>query len=124
VRRDKSATPVDPRKMPPVPTALLDAGRALALGEPLKALGLVGRVETPLGLTLRGIAYAQMGDLDLAKLALERAIALSSDARSRARARAALVEIALSAGDPAPAAQAARASAKELARLSATRALR
>ena len=121
MRRDKSATPVDPRKMPPVPTALLDAGRALALGEPLKALGLVGRVETPLGLTLRGIAYAQMGDLDLAKLALERAIALSSDARSRARARAALVEIALSAGDPAPAAQAARASAKELARLGDTR---
>ena len=87
------------------------------MGEPLKALGLVGRVETPLGLTLRGIAYAQMGDLDLAKLALERALARASDARMRARARAALVEIALSEGDPAPAARAARASANELARL-------
>ncbi|MBX3202407.1 MAG: HTH domain-containing protein [Labilithrix sp.] len=107
--------------MAPAATTLLDAGRALQRGEPLRALGLVGRVESALGLTLRGIAYAQMGDLELAKSALERAVALADDPRARARARAGLVEIALSAGDPAPAARAARESADELARLGDTR---
>lgn len=95
----------------------MDAGRALAGGDPLRALGLVGRTETALGLTLRGIAHAQLGDLPLARRALERAVALRGDALTRARARAALVEILLGAGEPAPAARAARASAAELARL-------
>ena len=51
----------------PVAAALLDAGRALARGEALRALALVGRDESALGLTLRGIAYAQLGDLELAR---------------------------------------------------------
>ncbi|WP_224242782.1 tetratricopeptide repeat protein [Hyalangium gracile] len=114
---DKSAAPGDLRSVLPTPTALLDAGRALASGEPLRALGLVGRVESALGLTLRGIAYAQLGDLELAKQSLERALSLEDDPLRRARARAALVELALSLGDPAPAARAARESADELARL-------
>lgn len=97
--------------------ALLDAGRALASGEPLLALGHIGRVESALGLLLRGVAYAQLGDLELARESLERAASLAEDPRTLARARAALVEIALSSGDPAPAARAARASAEELARL-------
>src|SRR5215471_15308492 len=96
---------------------LLDAARALAGGEPLRALGLVGRMESAPGLTLRGIGYAQIGDLELARTALERAIALTDDPLTRARAGAALVEIALRDGDPAPAARAARASADELSRL-------
>lgn len=96
---------------------LAEASRALATGAPLRALGLVGRDDGATALTLRGIAYAQLGDLDQASVALERAAAIADEPLLRARARAALVEIALSRGDPAPAARAARASADELARL-------
>jgi hypothetical protein len=101
----------------PVPFGLLDAGRALARGEALQALGRVGRDESALGLTLRGIAYAQLGDLDLARVSLERGVDLADDPGTRARARAALVEVALGIGDPAPAARAARASVEELSAL-------
>jgi hypothetical protein len=100
-----------------VNAALPAAARALASGDPLKALTLIGRVESATGLLLRGIAYAQIGDLDLARSSLERAVALTDDPQAKARARAALVEIALGAGDPAPAARDAEASATELARL-------
>jgi tetratricopeptide (TPR) repeat protein len=93
---------------------LLDAGSALARGEALRALGLVGRADTALGLTLRGVAYAQLGDLEMARRSLERALAVVGDGRTRARARAALAEIALHTGDPAATARAARASAEEL----------
>jgi tetratricopeptide (TPR) repeat protein len=102
--------------MPLAPT-LVDAGHALARGEALQALSLVGRAESALGLALRGIAYAQLGDFELARQSLERAVALADDVSTRARARAALVEIALCTGDPAPAARAARESADELAAL-------
>jgi hypothetical protein len=94
-----------------------EAARALVRGDALRALGLVGRDESARGLTLRGIAYAQLGDLELARQSLERAQGLASDPLGRARTRAALVEIALAAGDPAPAARAARESAEELERL-------
>ena len=103
--------------MASVSPARIEAGRALAAGEALRALGLVGRADDALGLTLRGIAYAQLGDLELARKSLDRALALAKDRRTRAHARAALVEIALSTGDPAPAAKAAKAAADELARL-------
>jgi tetratricopeptide (TPR) repeat protein len=93
---------------------LLDAGSALARGEALRALGLVGRADTALGLTLRGVAYAQLGDLEMARRSLERALAVVGDNRTRARARAALAEIALHTGDPAATARAARASVAEL----------
>ncbi len=96
---------------------LVSAARALASGDPLSALGFVGREGSTLGLTLRGIAYAQLGDYELARESLERALAQSAEPRMRAHARAALVEIALSTGDPAPAAAAARESAEELERL-------
>jgi len=100
-----------------ISATLVDAGRALASGEPLRALGLVGRSESALGLSLRGVAYAQLGDLELARESLVRAESLAEDGETRARARAALAEIALSTGDPAPAARAAKASADELALL-------
>ncbi len=94
------------------------AARALAGGDALRALTLAGRDEGALGLTLRGIAYAQLGDLDLARSSLVRAAAIAdTDALTRARARAALVEIELSRGDPSAAARAARASADDLERL-------
>jgi len=102
----------------PLASAALDlAARALAGGDALRALSLVGRTQGALGLALRGIAYAQLGDLGLARDALEHAAATTDDARLLARVRAALVEVALGEGDPARAAVAARASADELARL-------
>jgi hypothetical protein len=97
--------------------AIVSAASALARGEPIAALGFVGREESALGLTLRGIAYAQLGDYALSQQSLERAEAESDEPRTRAQARAALVEVALSTGDPAPAARAARESAQELERL-------
>ncbi|HVJ91145.1 MAG TPA: hypothetical protein VM580_15185, partial [Labilithrix sp.] len=94
--RDIFTGSADARVVTSVPNAVLDAGRALASGEPLRALGLVGRVHSALGLTMRGIAYAQLGDLELARSTLERASSTSIDPRTGARARAALVELALS----------------------------
>jgi tetratricopeptide (TPR) repeat protein len=93
------------------------AAQALARGDALLALGSVGRVEDALGLTLRGIAYAQLGDLDLARSSLERAGKLTKAPLARARIQAALTEIAMSDGDSARAARDARASAGELTRL-------
>jgi hypothetical protein len=91
-----------------------DAGEALGRGDPLRALNLVGTVSDARGLLLRGIAYAQMGDLDLARTSLQRATQATTSDRIRATARAALAEIALNDGDPTAAAIAARASAIEL----------
>ena len=93
------------------------AAQALARGDALRALGSVGRAEDALGLTLRGVAYAQLGDLERARTSLERAARLTKAPLARARVQAALTEIAMSDGDPARAARAARASADELARL-------
>ena len=90
------------------------AARALARGEALAALSAVGRLDTPLALTLRGIAYAQMGDRELARKALERALATGSDPRVLARARAALVELGLEDADPETTARDALASSAEL----------
>lgn len=96
---------------------MIDAGRALASGDALRALGLVGRDASAVGLTMRGIAYAQLGDLDLARESLERAVAQNGDALTRARARAALVEVLLGSGDAAAARRSAGTAAGELARL-------
>jgi tetratricopeptide (TPR) repeat protein len=118
--RDKRQGRADPARVTTVPLASraeLDARRALAVGDPLLALGLIGRVDSAVGRLLRGVAYAQLGDLDLAREALERAVIDADEPQTRARARAALVEIALNTGDPAPAARAAEASARELAAL-------
>jgi tetratricopeptide (TPR) repeat protein len=115
------AARMDPRAPEPRPAALDLAANALAAGDAFRALSLMGREPGALGLALRGIAYAQLGDLELARDALERAEATSDDARLRARVRAALVEVALGQGDPARAAGAARASADELSRLGDTR---
>lgn len=90
------------------------AARALARGETLAALTAVGRLDTPLALTLRGIAYAQIGDRELAREALRRALAIGSDPRGLARARAALVELGLEDEDPETTAREALASSEEL----------
>ncbi len=73
------------------------AGRALAAGDPLGALNRVALREDPPALALRGIAMAQLGDLDRAKLLLRRA-ARGFGARevvARARCIVAEAEIAL-----------------------------
>ncbi|HEX8792093.1 MAG TPA: helix-turn-helix domain-containing protein [Polyangiaceae bacterium] len=90
------------------------AARALATGDALRALSVVGRATGPLPLALRGIAYAQLGDLEAARDALERAAKETRDRRLLARVRAALVEVALGEGDVARAVADARASAHEL----------
>lgn len=114
--------PCDGRDMvppgpPPSATPEALAADALARGEALRALGLVGRADSGLGIMLKGIAYAQLGDLDLAKKSLARALRVSTRPLDRARARAALVEVAMASGDAALAAKDAAASAAELDRL-------
>ncbi|MDC0720463.1 HTH domain-containing protein [Nannocystis bainbridge] len=102
-------------------SSLLDAARALAGGDPLRALAGVGRDDSARGLTLRGIAYAQLGDLELARSALELAVTRADDPLLVARARAALCEVELGSGAPAAAASAARAAADALERLGDSR---
>lgn len=97
------------------------AAAALDRGDPLRALEMIGRAGGAMPLTLRGIAYAQIGDLELARTSLERAIEIATSERIRATARAALAEIALNDGEPAAAARAAKASAIELEHLGDTR---
>jgi len=106
------------QRAPEPPASALElAARALAGGDALGALSLAGRSSGALGLALRGIAYAQLGDLALAREALEGAATMADEARLVARVRAALVEVALGEGDAARAASAAQASADELERL-------
>lgn len=76
------------------------AARALAAGDPLAALKLVGRREDPECLALRGIALAQIGDLALARSLLDRAAdAFVDHPVERARCVAAAAEVALAARD-------------------------
>jgi len=92
------------------------AAHALERGDALAALNLVGRETSAVGLLLRGIAYAQLGDLPLGSAALEAAVR-DGDRLIAARARAALVEIALRSAAPEAAGQRARASLVELSAL-------
>jgi hypothetical protein len=88
------------------------AGRALAAGDPLGALNHVALREDPPALALRGIAMAQLGDLNRAKLLLRRA-ARGFGARevvARARCIVAEAEIALVSRDLAFSAQTLKAA--------------
>jgi len=73
------------------------AARALAAGDPLGALKRVALRDDPPALALRGIAMAQLGDLDRAKALLRRAARAfgAKEAVSRARCVVAEAEIAL-----------------------------
>jgi len=91
------------------------AGLALAAGDPLGALDRVALREDAPALALRGIAMAQLGDLDRAKLLLRRAVRGFSPKEPVARARCivAEAEIALVSRDlgwPAKTLDAARAT--------------
>src|SRR5262245_11468888 len=91
------------------------AGRALAAGDPLGALKRVALRDDAPALALRGIAMAQLGDLDRAKVLLRRAARAfgAKEAVARARCVVAEAEIALVSRDlgwPAKALDAARAT--------------
>src|SRR5215813_11985558 len=91
------------------------AARALAMGAPLDALNRVALRDDAPALALRGIAMAQLGDLDRAKLLLRRAARSfgPKSAVARARCVVAEAEIALAARDlgwPTEALDAARAT--------------
>jgi tetratricopeptide (TPR) repeat protein len=91
------------------------AGRALAAGDPIGALNLVALRDDAPALALRGIAMAQLGDLDRAKALLRRAARAfgPQEAVARARCVVAEAEIALVSRDlgwPAKALDAARAT--------------
>ncbi|MGV6872215.1 helix-turn-helix domain-containing protein [Pseudochelatococcus sp. B33] len=91
------------------------AARALAAGDPLGALNAVALREDAPALALRGIAMAQLGDLDRAKALLRRAGRAfgPKEAVARARCIVAEAEIALVSRDlgwPARALDAARAT--------------
>jgi len=94
------------------------AARALAAGDPLDALNRVALRDDAPALALRGIAMAQLGDLDRAK-ALVRSAARAfgpKEAVARARCVVAEAEIALASRDlgwPAKALDAARATLEE-----------
>ncbi|HET7595491.1 MAG TPA: helix-turn-helix domain-containing protein [Burkholderiales bacterium] len=91
------------------------AARALAAGDPLGALNRVALRDDAPALALRGIAMAQLGDLERAKTLVRRAARAfgSKEAVSRARCIVAEAEIALASRDlgwPAKALDAAQAT--------------
>jgi hypothetical protein len=94
---------------------IVAAARALAVGDPIGALNRVALRDDPPALALRGIAMAQLGDLDRAKALMRRAGRAfgPKEAMARARCIVAEVEIALASRDlgwPAKALDAARAT--------------
>jgi hypothetical protein len=68
------------------------AARALAAGDPIGALNRVALREDASALALRGIAMAQLGELDRAKLLLRRAARAFGPKESVARARCVIAE--------------------------------
>lgn len=68
------------------------AARALATGDPLGALNRVALREDPPALALRGIAMAQLGDLERAKMLLKSAARAFGPRESMARARCIVAE--------------------------------
>lgn len=68
------------------------AARALATGDPLGALNRIALRDDPPALALRGIAMAQLGDLDRARSLLRRARRAFDPKEIRARARCVVAE--------------------------------
>src|SRR6266699_6967748 len=94
------------------------AARALAMGDPLGALNKVALRDDAPALALRGIAMAQLGDLNRAKALVRRAARAfgPKEAMARARCVVAEAEIALVSRDlswPAKALDAARVTLEE-----------
>src|SRR2546423_8313710 len=99
-------------------SSITAAGRALRAGDPLGALKRVALRDDPPALALRGIAMAQLGDLDRAKVLLRNAARAfgPKEAVARGRCVVAEAEIALVSRDlgwPAKVLDAARATLEE-----------
>lgn len=105
----------------PSPAVFSEAAFALARGEALRALGMIGREKGAACSLLRGIAYAQLGDLELARETLELVRTASRDPLLGARASAALAEVAITRGDAAEALRSAERAAASLEQLGDTR---
>src|SRR5690242_8024658 len=71
---------------------IVAAGRALAAGDPLGALNRVALRDDAPALALRGIAMAQLGDLERAKLLLRKAARAFGPKEAVARARCVVAE--------------------------------
>ena len=76
----------------PMDSLIATAARALASGDALGALNDIAWRDDPPALALRGIAMAQLGDLDRAKTLLRRARRAFAPAEAVARARCAVAE--------------------------------
>ena len=84
----------------PAEPRLTEGAQLLARGRPLEALERVALLDEPKALALRGIALAQLGDLDQARTLLRRATErFIDDPLSRARTVAAEAEIAIARRD-------------------------
>jgi hypothetical protein len=99
-------------------TLIMAAAQALATGNPLGALNRVALRDDAPALALRGIAMAQLGDLERARVLVRRAARAfgPQEAVARARCVVAETEIALAARDlgwPAKALDAARATLEQ-----------
>jgi hypothetical protein len=91
------------------------AARALASGDPIAALNRIALREDAPALALRGIAMAQLGDLDRARMLVKKAGRAFGPRETVARARCVLAEaeiafVSRDLGWPAPALAAARAT--------------
>jgi hypothetical protein len=75
-----------------VDSLITAAARALAAGDPLGAMKRVALRDDPPALALRGIAMAQLGDLDRAKTLLRRAARAFGPREAVARARCVVAE--------------------------------
>ncbi len=95
--------------------SIREAARALARGDGLRALGLVGSERSDRARLIRGIALAQLGDHEAARGSLD-TVVRSRDDETRLRARAALVDLDLGQGRAAAAAKEARKMADLFAR--------
>jgi len=73
-------------------SVITGAARGLAHGDPLGALNLIALRDDAPALALRGIAMAQLGDLDRAKLLLKRAARAFGPKEALARARCVVAE--------------------------------
>jgi len=94
------------------------AARALAAGDPLGALNRIALREDAAALALRGIAMAQLGDLDRARVLVRKAARAFGPKEAVARARCVLAEaeiafVSRDLGWPAKALDAARATLEE-----------
>jgi hypothetical protein len=103
LRRDSARAELDfrgrGRHQPGMDSLITAAARALAAGDPLGALNRVALRSDPPALALRGVAMAQLGDLERAKALLRRAGRAFGprEALARARCVTAEAEVALAA---------------------------